>query len=123
MTRRQRNDVDDLIEQLFGGPPPFRDYGPGRPVHEPTEVFRVELPNGRGPFNSGLPNAHEIYDRIGTEHLERDNGGQCGLSDHEFAEAHDGEAEYGCDSLESLALWFPKGCRAYLKRLGARVVR
>jgi hypothetical protein len=105
----------------------------GQPVAHPTLVYRVEMPNGRGPYNSGLDgDDHTIYDRIcGASNdgplynergerqwdcasLARENNEQMGITEAAFKEAH-GHAAYACDSLQAIASWFPTGAREYLR--------
>lgn len=123
------NDFDDFMRDfasMLGMA--YRDYGPGESVAARTKVYRVEMPNGHGPFNSGLRNAEAIYQHICSgepgftcDRLERANGAQMGLSDHAFEEAN-GECEYGCETVRDVCLWFPRGSREYLDGLGARCV-
>jgi hypothetical protein len=104
-------------------------HGPGKPVKEPVKVFRIEMPNGNGPYNSGLPNAKEIYERLC---LPEPYGFFCvrnaimncedmNTSANAFRSTH-GHAHYGCDSIKSLHDWFPEGAREYLADYDARTV-
>jgi hypothetical protein len=107
------------------------DAGPGKPVKAPLTVYRVEMPDGHGPYNSHLPNAKAIYDKLcGTSpkhpgfncaQLARKNREQCGLSDHAFVQAH-GEGDYGCLTIEAIEDWFPLGARRYLRTLSAQLI-
>lgn len=112
--------------------PPF-NAGVGSPVDEDTIVYRIEMPNGRGPYNSKIDD--EIYHRLcnpvgineqGQEcwdciSLAAKNNEQCGITDQDFEEAH-GSAVYACDSLQAIENWFPKGAREYLSGFGAKIV-
>jgi hypothetical protein len=119
--RRMRAALNDLFCDRL-------EVGGGRPVKKPTSVFRIEMPNGRGPYNSGLPNGRDIYDHItqpkdgydcaylaGTLHE------QMGITEHQFRLEH-GHAAYACDSLKSLGKWFHERARKYLNKLGASIV-
>jgi hypothetical protein len=113
------------VDQMFLG---SVMRGAGHPVSKPVRVFRLEMANGNGPYNSGLPNSHEIYEKIcdcdpgffcvRNAILNRE---QCGVTDRAFHEAH-GHSNYACDSLESLKDWFPDKAREYLAQFGAKIV-
>lgn len=91
-------------------------------------VYRVEMPNGRGPYNSGLGAPDEIYDVICATKRGYDcarnaslNGEQMGVTEQAFFEAR-GDAEYACESIEAIRDWFPTPARRYLaKRWNARL--
>jgi len=121
-------DFNLLLRLLTGD---IREGETGEPVKEPTHVYRIEMPTGYGPFNSGLPNSHEIY-----EDLTRDEPGwpgyllrncpsmkreQMGVTEQAFREAH-GHAAYGCIDLKSMNTWFPRPAREYLQPLGAKII-
>lgn len=100
--------------------------GAGTPVPAPTPVYRIEMANGRGPYNSGLPNAEEIYwtlaaTKPGFDCTRLAEGEQCGFTEARFYQAH-GDASYGCSSREALCQWFPKPARDYLAAQGAELV-
>jgi len=121
------NDDSDIFSMLLYGYVP-KKAGRGQPVEKPVRVYRIELPNGNGPFNSDLPNAHEIYEEISKpepgfdcSHLARLNHEQMGVTEEEFQEAH-GPAAYACEDLKALRKWFPDPARDYLAQYGARVV-
>lgn len=111
---------------------PIRYGETGHPVNQPTDVFRIELPNGNGPFNTDLPNNRSHYD-----HLTQPNPGwpgyiltvnrdafheQMGITEAEFGRVH-GDACYGCDSLAAVNSWFPPPARDYLSSYGAKIIR
>lgn len=106
-----------------------KDFGTGNPVKSPTTVYRVEMPNGNGPYNSGLPNSMEIYrflcnydQPFNCAYLANLNREACGVSDHRFYKAH-GDASYCCDSMDSIYRWFPLAARKYLAKYGAKIVQ
>lgn len=94
----------------------------GTPVTQITKVYRVEMPNGNGPYNSGLPNSEEIYWTI-------TRFGCCRLAEHEqfnhtsgaFFEAH-GDASYGCETLRAIHNWFPEPARRYLTQYDCKII-
>lgn len=105
----------------------------GDPVTTPVDVFRIEMPDGHGPFNSTIwPDRIRAY-----EYLTRDEAGwpghmmsidpavgreAMGISDAKFSWKH-GHIAYGCDSLEHLLTWFPPPSREYLAKHGGKIVR
>lgn len=104
--------------------------GEGEPVEQPTRVFRVEMPNGYGPYNSGLDgDTGEIYRVIcskkpgyGCANMARLNHEQMGITEDEFLQAH-GKAHYGCDSIKSVENWFGNKAREYLRdEWGAKLI-
>lgn len=104
-----------------------KDFGIGKPVSKAVTVYRVEMPNGNGPYNSGLPNARAIYEKLCAPNpgydcafLANVNREICGASDQSFYLRH-GDASYCCDSLASLYRWFPLPARKYLKEQGAKI--
>jgi hypothetical protein len=121
-------DLSGLFEELLMDR--FKRCGKGTPVKKPTTVFRIEMPNGRGPYNSGLPNEHEIYEMICGDNgpdldcvrLAKKNFEKCGITDRAFKDAHGRGTAYGCDSMKSLHEWFPIKAREYLHGFGARVI-
>jgi hypothetical protein len=95
----------------------------GHRVSKPTRVYRVEMPNGIGPFNY----SKEVYAVIcsgkpgfNCDHLADVNHEQMDVTSAAFRQAH-GHAEYACDSIASLNRWFPLPARRYLKTLGAKI--
>lgn len=121
--------IPDMLSLLLTGKPILR-AGPGAAVEEPTVLYRIEMPNGHGPYNSGLPNQEQIYEKIcgggpgwdcaklaGPEF----NNEQMGLTEDDFRTAH-GDCFYACESLDAIGSWFPTPARVYLKTLGAIVV-
>lgn len=122
---RQNAEFFSFLDMLFQ---PSVDFGTGRKVTKAKRIFRIEMPNGHGPYNSELPNAHEIYETIckpvrgyDCSKYARLTNEQCGVSDEAFARKH-GMAAYACDSMESLKLWFGDKARAYLATFGAKVI-
>lgn len=121
-----KEETDRILEELETVGIRYGDEG--RPVPKDTTIYRIEMPNGEGPYNSGLPNAKEIYETICSPEpgyfcvknaiLNRE---RCGITEREFYEAH-GDAAYGCDSIECLKDWFPDKAREYLAKQGAKVV-
>lgn len=98
----------------------------GQPAEQPTRLYRIEFPNGRGPFNSVREDAKVIYDRLaepvpGFDCTRLAKGEQCGLTEGRFYRAH-GDACYACDSLDALHHWFPDAARRYLADLGAKLI-
>ena len=119
-----------LMKELTTGRP-VRFGETGAPVTEPTDVFRIEMPTGRGPFNSDLPNRNTIYEELVKPvegwpgYLLQDPAflpEQMGITEVAFGKAH-GDAHYGCESLVSINTWFPRPSRDYLAPLGAKIVR
>lgn len=103
---------------------PIKRAGRGHKLAKPTRVYRVEFPNGAGPYNSRRPDGEDIYDTICAPaegfNCARNAGlnrEQMGVTERDFADAH-GDAAYACDGLESLHDWFPDKARAYLAGLG-----
>lgn len=119
---------ETYLEDRVRDDPPL-NAGIGQPVTAPTTVFRVEFPNGNGPYNSGLPNAHEIYEALADYEapemncvwLAAKNHENMNVTGHAFREAH-GHADYGCDSVEALNRWFPIKARKYLAEQGAGLI-
>lgn len=111
-----------------GGTEP-RLEGTGTPATAPTRLFRVEMPTGNGPFNSGLPNAEEIYLRLclprpvgwDCARIAREDREQMGVTDLAFFEAH-GDATYACEAEADIFQWFPPEAIDYLHGLGAKLV-
>lgn len=81
----------------------------GTPVPEPTRVYRVELPDGRGPFNSQWVDNSKIF-RFYEGKGIGDRGEQMGVTERAFDEAH-GDAAYGVADLEAARHWFPEPAR------------
>jgi hypothetical protein len=119
-------DLQDVMEKLF-----FEgtvEFDAGEPVKEPVMVYRLEMENGHGPYNSGLPNAREIYMQLSqpvpgfncvkNAILNREN---INTSFVEFYQTH-GHVNFACDSLEAVTHWFPDKARKYLKQYGGRIV-
>lgn len=99
----------------------------GEPVTVPTYVYRIEMPNGMGPFNSGLGRPSEIYDAICNGCLGKCDAlaenEQMGVTEAAFRAAH-GHADYGCDSIDAIHNWFPEPARKYLaKKWGAKLMK
>lgn len=128
-----QSDADLFLDLLAALtlPAPTRVGDTGQPVATPTDVFRIEMPTGRGPFNSGLPEARTIYDTLvqptegwpGRLLLSPDfQGEQMGITEAAFKRAH-GHACYGCSSLASVNTWFPAPARAYLEPFGAKIIQ
>jgi hypothetical protein len=99
----------------------------GHSVAKPTNVYRIEMPNGYGPYNGcgdtqeeNLKAYHEL-DRDGCVRLAKLNHEQMDYTDEPFREAH-GPCLYACDSLASLFDWFPLKARTFLNRYSARIV-
>lgn len=103
----------------------------------PVTVYRVEMPNGNGPYNSDLPAAEEIYARLcfgerGTRLLGATCWNCADLAvannetmDNAAADFHHrfGHANFACDSLDAIKAWFPEGARRYLRdEWGARLI-
>lgn len=125
------NSPDRLVEAMFAALVTGRRFGePGEPVIEATSVYRVEMADGRGPFNTHRDDRPQIY-----EYLTRPEPGwpgwlltkpifrqeQMGVTEAMFYELHGGAA-YGCDSLASLNTWFPRPAREYLAGLGGKII-
>jgi hypothetical protein len=102
----------------------------GKPVTKPTIVYRVEFPDGHGPYNSHKADARKIYEVLcgtGPMHpgfncaqLARVNHEQCGITENAFQHAH-GEADYGCLTLKAIGNWFCEDARKYLHGLGVKL--
>jgi hypothetical protein len=131
MSKKSKKAEQDLLitfEEFMTGRV-WKRAGKGKPIPAPTKVYRVEMPNGNGPYNSDLPNAREIYETIcdtetpgmGCARLAKANHEKMGVTEREFLDAH-GEAFYGCDSLKSLRKWFRGAARKYLAGYGATIV-
>lgn len=124
---------DDQLEMMLFGMPVsrYRQGEIGEPVSAPTRVYRVELPNGNGPFNTGLPEHRIIYDDL----VKNEKGWpgwllyncpamrreQMGITERAFKETH-GAAFYGCRDLRSVATWFPPPSRQYLAKYSAEIL-
>ena len=116
-----------LVTRVLSGH--INEAGSGKPVTEVTTVFRVEMPNGRGPYNSDLPNGHEIYEKIANlkdpgyncVRLAAANNEQMGVTEQKFLNTH-GNADYGCDSLAAIRDWFPDKARKFLAKHDAKLV-
>lgn len=121
-----------IMEGPFGIPIPARIAmgDAGAPVKKPVRVFRLEMPNGNGPYNSGLPDERDIYlklclpDECGgfdCARLARECGEQMGITEKEFLDAH-GHANYGCLKVEDIYAWFSDNARRYLSKYDAKIV-
>jgi len=111
--------LEQLISEMFS--PVLGEGDIGQPVTRATSVFRIEMPNGHGPFNSGLGNEMEIYETLANLHcadFARDTNEQCGRTEAAFHEAH-GDAEYACKSMYWLKKWFNPASRQYLVQYNA----
>jgi hypothetical protein len=127
----ERNMAIDMriLADLLDDRPFAAANDPGKPVEQPTTVYRVEMPNGNGPYNSGLPNARDIYKAIANPfHPEMDcvrlanqNHENINQTGSQFRAEH-GHADYGCDSLDAVKAWFPIKAREFLAGLGGSVV-
>jgi hypothetical protein len=121
--------VNELLTDLFAaiiGAAHSDDTG--NKVSKDTTIYRVEMPTGRGPYNSGLEEQNEIYERICSHashnkkkepcwdcaKLASKNHEKMGITEHAFKKAH-GHAAYACDSLEAVSNWFEQGAREYLR--------
>jgi hypothetical protein len=107
----------------------------GEPLSAPTTVYRIEMPDGSGPFNwASCPSEslrRAIYDTL-TRPLpgwpgemlrtnEAMHHEQMGVTETAFKEAY-GHAAYACRDLASLATWFPRPSREYIATFGGKVV-
>jgi hypothetical protein len=126
LTAKERQTL--MRRQLDDEFKPTKICGIGKRLDKPTTVYRIEMPNGKGPYNSGLPNSEEIYWTICKPEPGYDcakfatmTNEQCGVTEKAFYDAH-GSAEYGCSSLKALTDWFGKPAREYLKSFGAKVM-
>lgn len=99
----------------------------GKLAGKPTPIFRVEMPTGRGPFNSGLPEQKEIYEKLAGDFdcvklADPDHNCELmGITEKAFKDKH-GHAAYGCDSLKAVNDWFSLKARKYLAKFGAKIV-
>lgn len=106
----------------------------GTPLPAPTRVFRIEFPNGCGPFNScGINPANRaaydralaLYDQLCAPgycfKMLKNYRGKMGITEEPFRAAH-GEAAYGCRNLSSVREWFPLPARKLLANHGARLL-
>jgi hypothetical protein len=108
---------------------PVRHGEVGEPLPAPADVYRVEMPDGRGPFIS-RGQRKVIYEEL-TKPVEgwpgyllldpRFQREQAGITEKAFNDAH-GAARYGCACLASVNTWFPPPSRSYLASLGAKIV-
>ena len=110
-----------------------------RKLTAPVTVYRVEMPNGKGPYNSemGPMGGKYIYARLcmgalGTRalgepcwdcsRLARENDETMDEVAADF-HARFGHANFGCDSLGAIRAWFPDAPRRYLRDdWGARLI-
>jgi hypothetical protein len=116
-----------MVTQMLG----VKAGDKGKRISAPLTVYRVELPNGHGPYNSGRPDAEKIYEKLcGTSpkhpgfdcaRLARMDHEKCGITDYAFSQAH-GEADYGCLTLEAIGDWFSLEARRYLRTLSAQLI-
>lgn len=112
---------DDLSDEL--APAAAHSTDKGSPVASATAVYRIEMPDGCGPWCGG-PNSNRDWDEKledwGCADLAEKNGEQMGETEQAFRAAH-GHAAYGCDSLDALKKWFPAPARKFLATKGATV--
>lgn len=104
----------------------------GSPVSQPTNVYRVEMEDGRGPFNTHRDDRPEIYDHLTKRErgwpgwlltIPKFKSERMGVTEAMFYSVHGG-AMYGCNSLASLNTWFPAPSRSWLAKLGgAKIVQ
>lgn len=120
--------MEDCLFDPFGFDDDYQHGDAGHPVDQPMRVFRVEMPDGLGPFNSLVPDGREVGLRICREEpgfnccaLAHENHERMDITDHAFHKAH-GHADYACDSLQGVKRWFKKPAREYLAKHGARIV-
>lgn len=125
--------IDPLTYMLFGLER-FRQGETGVPLAEPLIAYRVEMPDGRGPFNSASTCRrmnHEVFMTLVQQNegwpgwiFVTEPKAKCekmGVTEDAFREAH-GHAYYGCNSVKSINTWFPRPAREYLCPLGAKIV-
>lgn len=118
----------DHYAAAHGGQEPVV-LGTGEVTTEPMTLYRVEMPNGHGPYNSELPNAEEIYLRLclpqpvgwDCARFAREAHEQMGVTDLAFFKAH-GNATYACVSEAAIQAWFPEPARRFMAGLGAKLV-
>lgn len=126
------NSPERLMEAALASVILGRRFGEaGSPVSQPTNVYRVEMEDGRGPFNTHRDDRPAIY-----KHLTKQEPGwpgwlltfpqfrqeQMGVTEAVFYHTHGGAA-YGCESLASLNTWFPAPARSWLVSYGAKIVQ
>lgn len=118
LTCEEREELEASFMDMLG----IRKLGIGKPISRPRTVFRIELPNGRGPYNTGRADQQETYKAIcnggkgfNCAALARKNREQCGYTDRAFYRAHNGQMRYACDSLSAVKEWFAEPSRRYLR--------
>jgi hypothetical protein len=100
----------------------------GHPVIEPTRVFRVEMPNGHGPFDCSTMEGMEVAYTICSTEPGFDccanaalNHEHMDITDYAFHKAHD-HADYACESIDGVKSWFHMPAREFLAKHGAKIV-
>lgn len=74
------------------------------------KVFRVEDPNGKGPYSSSMTN-EILYNKLSSKNESRPSPKRDGI------EIRPGIDVCGFDSIEKLKQWF-HGCRSDLRKAG-----
>lgn len=103
----------------------------GEALSAPRSVFRVEMPNGKGPFNPGesFRRKHgfygtEWYDYLhdqGADKPADKSGSRMGLTGAAFYVAN-GAAHYGFDNPQGVKHWFNLKAREFLAKYGGKIV-
>lgn len=125
--------IDPLTRMLFNLDR-LRQGETGEPLKEPLIAYRMEMPDGRGPFNSkvtGREGNREIFMTLVQQNegwpgwiFVTEPKAKCermGVTENAFYKAH-GNAAYGCNSIQSINTWFPRPSRELLCPLGAKIV-
>ena len=123
----RQTDMERILE-LLSRPPAACRWNTGEVLDAPRGVFRVEMPNGKGPFNA-FPDdraagdkIYEVLARYGADRRAVENNERMGLTGTGFFREHGG-AHYGFASLAAVADWFVEDARRYLRdRWGASLV-
>lgn len=110
----------------------FRFGEKGEPVAHPTSVYRVEMEDGRGPFNTERDDRPEIFHTLVQPNegwpgrllkIPKFKTERMGVTEAMFYAVHGGAA-YACESLAAINTWFPLPSRQYLATLGgAKIVQ
>lgn len=116
-----KSDAMQLAIRAMGQIP--RDFGLGEPVKEPTKVYRVEMADGTGPYNSAVGIGVTIsapFEGFDCNRPAVENNEKMGVSDRRFHREF-GHANYGCESLADIDYWFGDKARQYIAAHGGRI--
>lgn len=119
-----------MIKMLYGDESKWIE-DEGELLAAPRSVFRVEMPNGKGPFNPGRSfkakygfYGNEWYDFLHDQGADKPagrSGSRMGVTGAKFY-AMNGAAHYGFDNPAGAQHWFNRPARKFLHRYGGALI-